>query len=77
MGGSEKIEQTYWEHLARYWTKDICRGNQNERWSCLNFPNEKPDNSDFKFSTTALRRIVLGDSILDRLEHLSHEDCQN
>ena len=45
-----------------------------ERWSYLNYPNEKPPRKDFALWATAIQHIVPADGIMDRLGRFNHEE---
>ena len=45
-----------------------------ERWSRLNYPNEKPPWKDFELWATAIQHIVPAEGIMDRLGRFNHED---
>ena len=45
-----------------------------EKWSCLNYPNEKPPRKDFTLWATAIQLIVPADGIMDRLGRFNHEE---
>ena len=59
---------------GRCWTGNIFKRPEAERWSRLNYPNEKPPRKDFTLWATAIQHIVPADGIMDRLGRFNHED---
>ena len=53
--------------------KDMTQRREDERWSTLVFPKDKPPQRDFDFWNLAPRQVVPVGGIVDRLGHFSQE----